>query len=457
MIGLQEYAYLSRHLNEVKHVTLNPGREGVVRVHMVPPKLSLFRNVPSVIILNGQDILPINTSWAILLSAFIDEIQRYDGKTLEEGEWDGVVQRTVAATRRVYRNVKESTLKDDLWRIISTLYDVANGREPEEEIGAVSLGEYAPYMTAPHRMDLMISSLRKDSRWNCNNQCLHCYAAEQALSDTDELPLEQWKQMIDKCREARIPQLTFTGGEPTLRADLVELVEYSKWFITRLNTNGICLTQTLCKALYEASLDSVQITLYSHDPLIHNGLVGAKSWEKTVQGIKNAIDAGLNVSINTPLCTLNADYADTLRFVKALGVKYVSCSGLIPAGSATSEASVSTQLSEDALYLILREAQEYCRENGMDCTFTSPGWLKEERLYEVGFRTAPSCGACLSNMAVAPDGTVIPCQSRLSGTGLGNMLTTSWKDVWNSDKCREIRVISAKMESRCQLGVRKQV
>lgn len=457
MIGFKEYAYLSKHLNEVKHVTLNPGSEGVVRVHMVPPKLSLFKNTPSAVILNGQDILPINISWAILLSAFIDEIQQYDGKTLEDGDWDGIIGRTVAKTRAVYRNVDEKTLKGDLWRIIGTFHDIANGREPDEEIGALSLGEYAPYMTGPHRMDLMISSLSKNCRWNCNNQCLHCYAAEQELSGKAELSTEDWKHIIDKCRRAGIPQLTFTGGEPTLRSDLVELVEYSKWFITRLNTNGICLSKELCAELYEASLDSVQVTLYSHDPQKHNALVGAQSWEKTVQGIKNAVGANLNVSINTPLCTVNADYTETLRFVKTLGVKYVSCSGLIPAGGATSEASVNTQLNEDALYLILQEAQAYCRENGMDCTFTSPGWLKEDRLFEIGFKTAPACGACLSNMAVAPDGTVIPCQSWLSTPGLGNMLTTPWKDIWNSGKCREIRAISAKMENRCQLGARKQV
>lgn len=457
MIGLKEYDYLSKKFNEVKHVTLNPGREGVVRIHMVPPKLRFFKNVPSVVILNGQDILPINTSWAILLSAFIDEIQQYDGKTLEDGEWDAIIWKTVAATRRVYRGVDEKTLRSDLWRIISAFHDIANGREPDEKVGALSLGEYAPYMTAPHRMDLMISSLSKNCRWNCNNQCLHCYAAEQELSDSEELSTEDWKRVIDKCREARIPQLTFTGGEPTLRSDLVELVEHSQWFITRLNTNGICLTQTLCKALYEASLDSVQVTLYSYDARIHNRLVGADSWEKTVQGIQNAVDAGLNVSINTPLCTLNADYIETLRFVKGLGVKYVSCSGLIPAGGATSETSKSTQLSENALYEVLKEAYAYCREVGIDCSFTSPGWMQERLLYEIGFRTAPSCGACLSNMAIAPDGTVIPCQSWLSGTGLGNMLTTPWNAIWNSSRCREIRAVSGKMEQRCQLGNRKQV
>ena len=70
------------------------------------------------------------------------------------------------------------------------------------------------------------------------------------------------------------------------------------------------LTKELCKELYEASLDSVQVTLYSHDPEVHNKLVGANNFDKTVEGIKNAVKAGLNVSINTPLCTANKDYIE---------------------------------------------------------------------------------------------------------------------------------------------------
>lgn len=124
------------------------------------------------------------------------------------------------------------------------------------------------------------------------------------------------EKVIDKCRKIGIPQITFTGGEPTLRDDLAELIEYSKWFVTRLNTNGVLLSKELCEQLYEASLDSVQITLYSNIPEVHNELVGAENFEKTVNGIKNAVEAGLNVSINTPLCSLNSDYSSTLKFIR---------------------------------------------------------------------------------------------------------------------------------------------
>ena len=56
-----------------------------------------------------------------------------------------------------------------------------------------------------------------------------------------------------------------------------------------MNTNGVLLTKELCNKLYKASLDSVQITLYSSNKEIHNKLVGSENFERTVQGIKNAL------------------------------------------------------------------------------------------------------------------------------------------------------------------------
>jgi sulfatase maturation enzyme AslB (radical SAM superfamily) len=263
LISLKEAVYQYKYLQQVKHITLNPNGPGVIRIHMVPPRLSFNKDIPSIIILNGQDILPVNLSWAILLSVFIDEMFYYDNKEMSENDWETVVNNTIKNVKKVYPRTKEDILKDDLRRIIKALTDIATGKKPEEDIGIISIGDYAKNMKAPHRMDLMISSMTKNGCWNCNQNCLHCYAADQKLANTRELCVEAWKEIIQKCREAGIPQLTFTGGEPTLRKDLVELVEYSKWFITRLNTNGVCLSEELCRQLYEASLDSVQITLTS--------------------------------------------------------------------------------------------------------------------------------------------------------------------------------------------------
>ena len=87
----------------------------------------------------------------------------------------------------------------------------------------------------------------------------------------------------------------------------------------------------------------------------------------------------------------------------------------------------------------------------MELDFTSPGWLPEETLRALGLHLIPSCGACLSNMAIAPDGSIIPCQSWLSAAPLGNMLTDDWSVVWNSDRCAAIRAESARMDHICQL------
>ena len=173
-----------------------------------------------------------------------------------------------------------------------------------------------------------------------------------------------------------------------------------------------------------------------------------------MEGIKNAIEAGLPTSINTPLCSLNKNYKETLEFLNKLGIKYVSCSGLIITGNATKDESKETQLSEDELYNILKEATEYAKENLMEISFTSPGWIKEKKLRELGLEI-PSCGACLSNMAVAPDGEVVPCQSWLGkDAGLGNILQTEWKNIWNNPKCIKQRKYSAKALGTCPLKER---
>ena len=101
---------------------------------------------------------------------------------------------------------------------------------------------------------------------------------------------------------------------------------------------------------------------------------------------------------------------------------------------------------------VLRPAMEYAAANGMEINFTKPGSAARGDAAHAGFTQIPSCGACLSNMAVAPDGTVLPCQSWLTGKGLGNMLRTPWPRIWHSGACRAIRGESAKMERRCQLG-----
>ena len=446
----RERRYRRAHLDCVRHITLDPKGPGVVRIHMIPPR-DETPDAPFLLLLNGASLVPLNLSWAIMLANLMDQLQAYEGQDLAEDQWESLLTAAVEETHRTYPRTKRQTLASDLHLMLTSLVAIAQGREPEAEVGLLSLSDYAPEMTAPHRMDLMVSAMEKDGAWHCNQKCLHCYAAGQPMGETPELSTEQWMTVLDTLRKANIPQVTFTGGEPTLRSDLVELVGAAEWFVTRLNTNGRALTPELCAGLYDASLDSVQVTLYSAEGNIHNQLVGVTGFNDTVQGIRHAVEAGLIVSVNTPLCSLNTHYADTLRFAHSLGVRYATCSGLIPSGSACGQESRATALTPEQLTDILRQAVDTAEELGMELDFTSPGWLDEETLCSLGLNLIPSCGACLSNMAVTPDGKVVPCQSWLSDEPLGDLLHDEWADIWDSPRCAAIRAESAKMEHLCQL------
>ena len=446
----RERRYRRAHLDCVRHITLDPKGPGVVRIHMIPPR-DETPAAPFLLLLNGAQLVPLNLSWAIMLANLMDQLQAYEGQDLAEDQWESLLTAAVEETHRTYPRTKRQTLASDLHLMLTSLVAIAQGREPEAEVGLLSLSDYAPEMTAPHRMDLMVSAMEKDGGWHCNQKCLHCYAAGQPMGETPELSTEQWKTALALLRKANIPQVTFTGGEPTLRSDLVELVQAAAWFVTRLNTNGRLLTPELCAGLYEASLDSVQVTLYSAEGNIHNQLVGTNGFNDTVQGIRHAVEAGLIVSVNTPLCSLNTHYAETLRFAHSLGVRYVTCSGLIPSGSACGQESRATALTPEQLTDILRQAVDTAEELGMELDLTSPGWLDEETLRSLGLNLIPSCGACLSNMAVTPDGKVVPCQSWLSDEPLGDLLHDDWADIWNSPRCAAIRAESAKLEHICQL------
>ena len=444
------HAYMDENFDQVLHTTLNPDGPGAVRIHLIPPKHDENPLNPSVALINGTDILPVNFAWAVMLAEMIREINRYDGREIGEKEVQKILHRTVENVKKIMPIYPKKMIREDIMTIYQTIRQIAFREEVTADVHYMSIGEYAEYMNAPHRMDLMVSAMTKKGNWHCNQKCIHCYAADQIHAEEEELSTEEWKKILDKCREAGIPQVTFTGGEPTMRDDLFELVKYARWFISRLNTNGIKLTEEYCRALREAELDSVQITFYSPDSEVHNQLVGADRYEETVKGIEHALAAGLSVSINTPLCTLNKDYVKTLKFLHDKGVIYVTCSGLITTGNAAQETSEQLQLTGQELEEILRESVAYCNKNGMEIAFTSPGWI-EQQVFDVLNIPSPSCGACLSNMAVTPGGNVVPCQSWLSDEPLGDMLKDDWQSIWDSQECVLHRNYSSDMTGQCPL------
>jgi radical SAM protein with 4Fe4S-binding SPASM domain len=294
--------------------------------------------------------------------------------------------------------------------------------------------------TAPYRMDLALT-------YRCNNDCPHCYNARSR--DFGEISTREWMQIIDRVWENGIPHIVFTGGEPTLRDDLPELIAYaeSKGQITGMNTNARRLQDTnFLSALVDAGLDHIQVTVESHSASIHDEMVFAKgAWKQTIKGLKNALDTPLYVMTNTTMLRQNSPYLpETLDFLAELGVPTVGLNALIHAGHGS---TVGTGLSERELPPLLDIAREKTDLYGQRLIWYTPTQYCnfDPMQLELGVK---GCTAALYNMCIEPDGAVLPCQSYYQP--VGNMLSDSWDDIWNhklSQSLRERAYVPEKCES----------
>jgi hypothetical protein len=83
MILFRNLARKRQAWNEgVAHVTLDPDGPGVARMHLVPPKPLLFRDPPSLLVINGTWFLPVGPSWASVLRIFFKELQKHCEKNV---------------------------------------------------------------------------------------------------------------------------------------------------------------------------------------------------------------------------------------------------------------------------------------------------------------------------------------------------------------------------------------
>jgi radical SAM protein with 4Fe4S-binding SPASM domain len=291
------------------------------------------------------------------------------------------------------------------------------------------LEPFSQQPSAPYRMDLALT-------YRCNNYCVHCY--NEASRAKNEYTKEQWFKVLDEVWEIGIPHVVFTGGEPTLRPDLPELVAHAEQLglVTGLNTNGRRLADTaFVKQLVDAGLDHVQITLESHDSAIHDKIVSAPgAWQETVSGIRSALASPLFVMTNTTLLKDNSAYlSQTLAFLQELGVPTIGLNGLIHSGRGAANPQA---LHEDELPALLEIAKTHVAASGQRLIWYTPTQYCRFNPIESDLGVK-GCTAARYNMCVEPDGGVLPCQSYYQP--LGNILSDPWKSIWESDLAVSIR------------------
>ena len=105
-------AEYKRYSRGVCHCTFNPGGPGVVRIHLVPPKFSLIGGGVHVVILNGYYVLPIGSSWAAILSEFIDRVNEFDSREIGEDDEKRIVDGTVESIAKLYSGVDKADIDE---------------------------------------------------------------------------------------------------------------------------------------------------------------------------------------------------------------------------------------------------------------------------------------------------------------------------------------------------------
>ncbi len=367
------------------------------------------------LIVNANRIMHLNPTAALMTYLVLEDVAE---------------QACIATIRKQYR-VSAKQAREDLATIRAQVSELVrpDGACPIHELDLDTSMPFSARPSAPYRMDLALT-------YRCNNDCPHCYNARSR--DFAEMDTASWKRIIDGLWELGVPHIVFTGGEPTLRNDLPELIAHAEanGQITGLNTNARRLQNgRYVQQLVEAGLDHVQITVESSDEDIHDKMVHAKgAFHQTIEGLRCALASPLYVMTNTTMLRTNVHTIPaTLDFLADLGVPTIGLNALIYSGRGL---SVGTGLGEDELQPLLDIAvQKTAGRSQRLIWYTPTQYCRfDPTQSNLGVK---GCTASLYSMCIEPDGAVLPCQSYYQP--LGKLLDDPWDSIWNHDLSVRLR------------------
>ncbi len=280
--------------------------------------------------------------------------------------------------------------------------------------------------------------------WNvtrkCNLKCSHCYINASPKEYTDELTTEEGKQLIDQICEVSHPLLILSGGEPLLRKDIYELIQYGtqKGLRMGLGSNGALIDNTVAKKLKDAGIKTVSISLDSHIPEHHDEFRGVKgSWEKAVNAIKALREKDILVQVNTTLTQQNYDEIDDIMsLAEKLGVENFHLFFLVPTGRGKKIADITPAMYEDMIKNTFAKTARHKLNVRPSC---APQFMRIAKDMHIDMRQwVRGCMAGLYYCRVYPNGEVTPCP--YLPVKLGNIREKSFKDIWfNAEVFKKIR------------------
>lgn len=273
--------------------------------------------------------------------------------------------------------------------------------------------------------------------WNvtnaCNMYCAHCYR-DAGCKAEDEISTADAKKLLTEIKRAGFQIMIFSGGEPLMRPDILELVKFASdlGLFPVFGTNGTLITPQMAKDLKAAGARAMGISLDSLDAAKHDKFRSFPGgWQGAVDGMKNCKAAGLPFQIHTTVMDWNApELEDMIDFAVEIGARAHHFFFLVPTGRAATieEESLRAEQYEDVLTRIMKKQQTVPIELKPTC---APQFLRIAAELGMKSRFHRGCLAGLSYCIISPKGKVQPCAYLKEY--LGDVRETPFDEIWRNN------------------------
>ncbi|MCW2278472.1 putative heme d1 biosynthesis radical SAM protein NirJ2 [Heliophilum fasciatum] len=285
--------------------------------------------------------------------------------------------------------------------------------------------------------------------WNTTNQCNmfcdHCYRDAGAKA-SEELSTEEGKSLLDEIAKAGFKIMIFSGGEPLMRPDIVELVQHATNLGLRsvFGTNGTLITLEMAQNLKKAGAMGIGISLDSMDKQKHDTFRRyPNAWDEAVEGMKNCRAAGLGFQIHTTVMDWNRHEVHALTdFAVEMGAVGHHTFFLVPTGRAVSieEESLKAEAYEEILTEILEKQKTVDIELKPTC---APQFMRIAKEMGMDMRYNRGCLAGTHYCIISPKGIVQPCA--YLNIPAGNVRETPFSQIWKEAPIfKELRTLAYK-------------
>ena len=296
-----------------------------------------------------------------------------------------------------------------------------------------------------------LTSIQIELTSRCNERCVHCYIPHKNKLNDIEPAL--FYDVLDQCKGMGILALTLSGGEPMLHKNFCDFLRKAKEYDFSINilSNLTLLNDEIIKEMKENRLSSVQVSLYSMNPEIHDSITQLKgSFYKTRDNILRLIENDIPLQISCPTMKQNKDcFADVLRWAHEHKVR-AETDFIMMARYDHSTDNLDNRLNLDEVEKIINEIIEY-----------NPHY--QEELLKTDFGKAVSqdtgndivCGVCVASICMVANGNVYPCAGWQDYV-CGNVYDTPLKKIWEkSPKVQYLRSLRKKDFPECSSCIEK--